>query len=106
MTPKETHELPNHQSENKGAMQDLEKRSYSHPCGEPDHLDRHELQGADYQMEDSSSKSGLQRIAELEQAIEKTQERIAELHREFRNPKTALALPFDKLENDDGTTES
>ena len=57
-------------------------------------------------MEDSSSKSGLQRLAELKQAIEKTQERIAELHREFRNPKTALTLPFDKLENNDGNTKS
>lgn len=69
-------------------MQDLEKRSHSHLRGEPDHLDRAGLQGADYQMEDSSSKSGLQRLAELEQAIEKTQERIAELHREFRQLKT------------------
>lgn len=39
-------------------------------------------------MEDSSSHKSLRRLAKLEQAIEKTQERIAELHWEFRQLKT------------------
>jgi len=69
-------------------MQDLEKRSYSHPCGERDNLDCAGFQAENHQMEDSSSHKSLRRLAKLEQAIEKTQERIAELHWEFRQLKT------------------